>query len=98
MKRMLWILLAFVLVSCSIFAVKNSRGNTESPAYRVVRADGAFEIREYPALRLAKTGMARPASRQPASSVRVTRRMAFPLRGCRKAPPASVACQTLQPE
>lgn len=58
MKRMLWILLAFALVSCSIFAVKNSRGSTESPAYRVVRGDGDFEIREYPALRLAKTGMA----------------------------------------
>lgn len=58
MKRMLWILLALVLVSCSIFAVKNSRASAESPAYRVVRADGDFEIREYPALRLAKTGMA----------------------------------------
>ena len=58
MKRMLWILLSLLLVGCSVFAFKNSRASTESPDYKVVRADGAFELRQYPALHLAKTGMA----------------------------------------
>ena len=58
MKRMLWILLCLLLVGCSVFAFKNSRASTETPDYRVTRTDGAFELRVYPALRLAKTGMA----------------------------------------
>ncbi len=58
MKRVLWILLCLLLVGCSVFAFKNSRASTETPDYRVTRTDGAFELRVYPALRLAKTGMA----------------------------------------
>lgn len=58
MKRMLWILLCLLLVGCSVFAFKNSRASTETPDYRVTRTDGAFELRVYPVLRLAKTGMA----------------------------------------
>lgn len=58
MKLVLWILLCLLLVGCSVFAFKNSRASTESPDYKVVRADGNFELRQYPALRLAKTGMA----------------------------------------
>ena len=58
MKRMVWILLCLLLVGCSVFAFKNSRASTETPDYRVTRTDGAFELRVYPALRLAKTGMA----------------------------------------
>ena len=58
MKRVLWILLCLLLVGCSVFAFKNSRASTETPDYRVTRTDGAFELRVYPVLRLAKTGMA----------------------------------------
>ena len=58
MKRMLWILLCLLLVGCSVFAFKNSRASTETPDYRVTHTDGAFELRVYPSLRLAKTGMA----------------------------------------
>ncbi|MBL9146812.1 MAG: heme-binding protein [Verrucomicrobiaceae bacterium] len=58
MKRMFWILLCLLLVGCSVFAFKNSRASTETPDYLVTRTDGAFELRVYPALRLAKTGMA----------------------------------------
>jgi len=59
MKHMFWAVPVLLLVvGCSVFAFKNSRSNTESPSYKVVRNEGAFELREYPALRLVKTGMA----------------------------------------
>lgn len=38
--------------------VANSRAATETPDYVVVRADGAYEIRDYPELTLATTPMA----------------------------------------
>lgn len=47
-----------VLVVMSVFWLLNtSRAATETPVYQVVRADGAFEVRDYPALTLATTPM-----------------------------------------
>lgn len=46
--------LSLVLCGC---AIASSRLNTETPACSVVRAEGDFEVREYPAMTLATTAM-----------------------------------------
>ena len=45
-------------VLCAAFwLVSTSRAATETPQYKVIRADGGFEIRDYPALTVATTPM-----------------------------------------
>ena len=41
----------------AFWLVSNSRAATETPDYKVVRTDGKFEIRDYPALTIATTPM-----------------------------------------
>lgn len=48
-------LLALLLLVVGFWLVKNSRFFTESPVYAEVRKDGAFSVRDYPALQLAST-------------------------------------------
>ena len=53
------LILAIVMpIALGIFwLVTTSRAATETPNYKVIRTDGAFEIRDYPALTLATTPM-----------------------------------------
>ncbi len=47
-----------VLVALAAFwLVSTSRAATETPEYKVIRTDGKFEIRDYPALTVATTAM-----------------------------------------
>lgn len=48
---------AILLAGAAFWFVSTSRAATEMPEYRVVRADGAFEIRDYPALTIATAPM-----------------------------------------
>ncbi|MFZ4595167.1 MAG: SOUL family heme-binding protein [Verrucomicrobiaceae bacterium] len=57
MKHLLWILPVMLLLGGCAWFYNNSRANTETPNYKVTQTDGAFELREYPDLKLAKTGM-----------------------------------------
>jgi hypothetical protein len=51
-------LLSLALLAAGAFwLVQTSRAATETPKYKVLRADGAFEMREYPALALVKAPM-----------------------------------------
>ncbi len=58
MKRMFWITLALISLGGCSWLFLNSRSNTETPSYKTTRTDGAYELREYPAMKLAQTGMA----------------------------------------
>jgi hypothetical protein len=60
MKRLLWFIPALVLVAVGTFFVSNSRAATPTAAYKVLQTEGAFEIREYETLHLAKVTL--PAS------------------------------------
>jgi hypothetical protein len=53
------ILLAILLpiAAGAFWLVSTSRAATETPDYRVIRTDGKFEIRDYPALTIATTPM-----------------------------------------
>jgi DNA gyrase inhibitor GyrI len=54
----MWIILsvAIVFVLCVVLVgCKFTRGGYESAAYTVVRTDGKFQVRDYPALRVAET-------------------------------------------
>ena len=59
MKRKMPLISAIaVLVAFAAFwLVSTSRAATETPEYKIVRTDGNFEIRDYPALTLATTPM-----------------------------------------
>ncbi len=57
MKRMLWIIPSLVLLAAGFFFVSNSRAATETAPYKVLKKDGAFELREYDTLHLAKVSM-----------------------------------------
>ncbi len=46
-----------LIAGAAFWLVSTSRAATETPEYRVVRADGAFEIRDYPALTIATAPM-----------------------------------------
>jgi len=48
---------ALVLALAAFWLVSTSRAATETPDYKVVRSDGKFEIRDYPALTVATTLM-----------------------------------------
>ena len=53
----LMLLVALPVTLIAFLFVSNSRAATETPDYKVVRADGKFEIRDYPALTVATTPM-----------------------------------------
>jgi hypothetical protein len=61
MKRMwLWIFLAVVGVGVLVAGCQATRAGYESAPYQVVRSDGKFELRDYPALTVVETPMADP--------------------------------------
>jgi hypothetical protein len=61
MKRMwLWIFIAVVGVGLLLAGCRATRAGYESAPYKVVRSDGKFELRDYPALTVVETPMANP--------------------------------------
>lgn len=61
MKRMwLWIFIAVVGVGLLVAGCQATRAGYESAPYKVVRSDGKFELRDYPALTVVETPMASP--------------------------------------
>ena len=54
MKILLWLLLPALIVLLVASCAGN--GSYETAPYKVTRSDGAFEIREYPSLKVAATG------------------------------------------
>ena len=59
MKRMwLWIFIAVVGVGLLVAGCQATRAGYESAPYKVVRSDGKFELRDYPALTVVETPMA----------------------------------------
>jgi hypothetical protein len=62
MKRLgLWILLTVVGAGLLVAGCQATRAGYESAPYRVVRSDGKFELRDYPALTVVETPMANPS-------------------------------------
>jgi len=58
MKKMIgWGVAGVVLAGGLIAGCKTSRAGYETAPYKVVRKDGKFELRDYPALRLVETDM-----------------------------------------
>jgi len=57
MKPFLLILALVLLILPILWLLRNSRSNTETAPYTVLRTDGAVELRDYPALMLATTPM-----------------------------------------
>lgn len=55
MKKVLFVTLGLVVTAFCIAACATSRAGYETAPYKVIRADGAFEIREYPQLKIATT-------------------------------------------
>lgn len=55
MKKMVLIATALFAVASGIAACATSRAGYETAPYKVVRPDGAFEIREYPEIKIATT-------------------------------------------
>ncbi|MEI6675819.1 MAG: heme-binding protein, partial [Verrucomicrobiota bacterium] len=53
------LLVTLLLVLGVVLLVGTSRAAPETPAYQVIRGDGKFEIRDYPALTVATTAMDR---------------------------------------
>ena len=61
MKRMwIWIFIAFAGVGLALAGCQAVRGGYASAPYKVVRSDGKFELRDYPALTVVETPMANP--------------------------------------
>jgi hypothetical protein len=59
MKRMwLWIFITVVGVGLLVAGCQATRAGYESAPYKVVRSDGKFELRDYPALTVVETPMA----------------------------------------
>jgi hypothetical protein len=57
-KMMLWWSLAMlVIVGLALAGCKVTRSGYESAVYQVVRADGKFQVRQYPALTVVETAM-----------------------------------------
>ena len=56
-KLTILLVLALLLGLAGFWLVSTSRAATETPDYKVIRADGKFEIRDYPALTVATTPM-----------------------------------------
>ena len=57
MKKKTTLLVFLPVVLGAFWFVSNSRAATESPVYQVVRTEGSFEIRDYPALTIATSPM-----------------------------------------
>ena len=59
MKPKMPLLIATLILAglAAFWLVSTSRAATETPEYKVIRADGKFEIRDYPALTVATTPM-----------------------------------------
>ena len=57
MKLFLLILAGVLLALLIVWLLRNSRANTETAPYQLLRSDGAVELRDYPALTLATTPM-----------------------------------------
>lgn len=59
MKRTipLFTVTALLVALAAFWLVSTSRAATETPEYKVIRTDGKFEIRDYPALTVATTAM-----------------------------------------
>jgi hypothetical protein len=57
MKKKMTFLLLLPIALVAFWFASNSRAATETPEYKVVRADGKIEIRDYPALTMATTPM-----------------------------------------
>jgi hypothetical protein len=57
MKKKMTFLLLLPIALVAFWFASNSRAATETPEYKVVRADGKIEIRDYPALTVATTPM-----------------------------------------
>ncbi len=49
--------ITLIIAAAAFWLVSNSRAATETPEYKVIRTDGKFEIRDYPALTIATTPM-----------------------------------------
>jgi hypothetical protein len=61
MKRMwIWLFIAVAGVGLLLAGWQAVRGGYESAPYKVVRSDGKFELRDYPALTVVETPMANP--------------------------------------
>ena len=56
----LWIFIAVVGVGLLLAGCRAIRAGYESAPYKVVRSDGKFELRDYPALTVVETPMANP--------------------------------------
>ena len=59
MKPKMSLLIATLIIAglAAFWLVSTSRAATETPEYKVIRTDGKFEIRDYPALNVATTPM-----------------------------------------
>jgi DNA gyrase inhibitor GyrI len=57
MKKKMTFFLLLPIALVAFWFSSNSRAATETPEYKVVRADGKIEIRDYPALTVATTPM-----------------------------------------
>jgi hypothetical protein len=55
MKKLLTLISGLVVSAIGIAACATSRSGYETAPYKVIRTDGAFEIREYPELKIATT-------------------------------------------
>ena len=57
MKPWIWVGIAAVTLGMGVTGCTVTRAGYKSAAHRVVRTDGKFAVRDYPALRLAETSM-----------------------------------------
>ena len=56
-KVPVFLLILLPIAAAAFWLVSTSRAATETPDYKVIRTDGKFEIRDYPALTIATTPM-----------------------------------------
>lgn len=57
MKKALLLSSVLIVGGALFWLVSTSRAATPTPEYKVVRTDGKFELRDYPEMKLATTGM-----------------------------------------
>ncbi len=55
MKKMFSVIAGLLVIAFTIAACATSRSGYETAPYKVIRADGEFEIRQYPELKIATT-------------------------------------------
>ena len=68
-----WLLLIVLLVALALAGCKATRSGYESAPYKLVRADGKFAVRDYPALQVVETPMARAGNDADGSFMRLFR-------------------------